>query len=105
MGLNLHFVPVQNLSELMEAHRDHHRYLNWSLERVGTLLRQAFPDKHVIIVRPARFERATFSCFDNFVQSNWCGAPTHQEDPNKLEALGQLRGILSSLQDIKSEDW
>ena len=105
MGLNLHFVPVQNLSELMEAHRDHHRYLNWSLERVGTLLRQAFPDKHVLIVRPARFERATFSCFDNFVQSNWCGAPTHQEDPNKLEALEQLRGILSSLQDIKSDDW
>jgi hypothetical protein len=61
----------------------------------------AFPDKDILIVRPARFERATFSCFDNFVESNWNGAPTHVQSPDKLEALAQLRGLLKSLQETE----
>lgn len=85
----------------MLAHRDHHRYVKWSLDNVASnILRPAFPDRDVLVVRPSRFERATFSCFDNFVQSNWNGAPTHLRDPGHLESLSQLSGILASLQDL-----
>ena len=95
------FISVQNLSELMLAHRDHNRYVKWSLDNLTlNILRPAFPDRDVLVVRPSRFERATFSCFDNFVQSNWNGAPTHVKDPGHLESLAQLRGIISSCQDL-----
>jgi len=61
----------------------------------------AFPDKDILIIRPARFERATFSCFDNFVESNWNGAPTHVLHPDKLDSLAQLYGLLTTLQELE----
>ena len=68
---------VQDLTEKMKAHRDHKRYLRWSLEGTAELLSQSYPYHSVLVVRPSRMERATFSCYDNFVESNFCGAPTH----------------------------
>ena len=36
---------VQNLSDLMLAHRDHNRYVQWSLENVGASILRPGTDK------------------------------------------------------------
>lgn len=59
----------------MIKHRDNSRYREWSLENTCLLLQQAFPDSLVAVIRPRRMERATFSCYDNFVSSNSVGSP------------------------------
>ena len=55
---------VQDLTEKMKLHRDHKRYLQWSLEETASLLSRSYPHQSVMVVRPNRMERATFSCFD-----------------------------------------
>ena len=68
---------VQDLLEVMEVHRDNKRYLAWSLESVARLLARAMPSHQVVVVRPSRRERATFSCYDNFVPTDSVGSPKH----------------------------
>ena len=82
----------------MAKHRDNRRYCQWSLERTASLLSSSLVDSRdslVAVVRPARMERGTFSCFDNFVPSNSVGSPTHCDDHGALE---QLSLILQHLQ-------
>lgn len=67
----------------------------WSLENTCRILGRGFPDHDVVIVRPSRMERGTFSCYDNFVQSNGCGSPTH--DYAGFGALDQLRHLLANV--------
>ncbi|KAK8743809.1 hypothetical protein OTU49_001277 [Cherax quadricarinatus] len=69
---------VQDYPENMLAHRDNKHYVEWSLTSVAALLATKFPTHHIFVVKPNRMERKTFSCFDNFVESNSVGAPTHQ---------------------------
>ncbi|CAG0889482.1 unnamed protein product [Darwinula stevensoni] len=59
---------VQDYRENMEAHRDNRRYARWDLESTAELLSSKFPKSHVMVVKPARMELKTFSCYDNFVQ-------------------------------------
>ncbi|XP_042889712.1 UPF0565 protein C2orf69 homolog isoform X2 [Penaeus japonicus] len=83
---------VQDYPEVMTAHRDHGHYVEWSLTNVASLLANKFPSHHVFIVKPSRMERKTFSCYDNFVESNSVGAPSH--DP-VLMATKHLTGLIS----------
>lgn len=96
---------VQNLSNEMSVHRDNKHYIKWSLEETALLLRKAYPLHTIMIVKPRRMERGTFSCFDNFVQSNSCGAPTHEAEKLAKElpltscckSLMQIRSLLSNI--------
>ena len=96
---------VQDLTEKMKMHRDHKRYLQWSLEETASLLSRSYPHQSVMVVRPNRMERATFSCFDNFVESNFCGAPTHltkstlKESPTYkyCHALLQIQALIKNV--------
>jgi len=80
---------VQDLEEVQRGHRDNKRYLQWSLEATSEILTQAF-SQHVLVIRPSRMELKTFSCFDNFVESDRVGAPTHSSDQGALEHLKKL---------------
>jgi hypothetical protein len=74
----------------MKSHRDNKNYTNWSLNSTALILRAAFPDSHVVVVRPSRMEYKTFSCFENFVPSGNCGVPEHTPMHHSLEHLEQL---------------
>ena len=100
---------VQDLSSNMKLHRDNQKYLRWSLEETAALLSRSYPDNYIMVVRPNRMERSTFSCFDNFVESNSCGAPTHLthktvakiNSNSSCYSLLQLRGLVHSVTRLK----
>nr|XP_027219386.1 UPF0565 protein C2orf69 homolog isoform X1 [Penaeus vannamei] len=83
---------VQDYPEVMTAHRDHGHYVKWSLTNSASLLAEKFPSHHVFIVKPSRMERKTFSCYDNFVESNSVGAPSH--NPGVM-ATKHLAGLIT----------
>ena len=101
---------VQDLEGKMLSHRDNSRHTQWSLERTALLLGnviisvvildfilslfKAYPRSYIVIVRPARMERATFSCYDNFVRSNSVGSPEHSDNAGAAPHLSLLlRGL------------
>jgi len=43
-----------------------------------------------VVVRPARRERATFSCYDNFVPTDSVGSPKHEPDCGAIAHLSAL---------------
>ena len=96
---------VQDLTEKMKMHRDNKNYLQWSLEETAALLARSYPDHSIMVVRPKRMERATFSCYDNFVESNYCGAPTHLTKSSSKDsptytychALLQIQALIQNL--------
>merc|ERR1719221_2359009 len=59
------------------------------------LLANAFPRSYIAVVKPARMERATFSCYDNLVPSNSVGCPEHCDNAG---AVPHLRLLLRGLQ-------
>lgn len=71
----------------MEIHRESKSYIKYNLESTALLLRNDFPKSHIIVVRPARMEFKTFSCFDNFVRSNNAGVPDHTPMHHSLQHL------------------
>ncbi|KAG0714532.1 UPF0565 protein C2orf69 [Chionoecetes opilio] len=81
---------IQDYPEVMAAHRDHKHYVDWSLTTMATLLASKFPAHHVLVIKPCRMERKTFSCYDNFVSSNSVGAPTHDPGITALTHLATL---------------
>lgn len=85
---------IQDFPELMMKHRDNRRYVQWNLDNMAALMGSHFPSAHCIVVRPNRLQYLTFSCYDNFVESNDMGAPTHEFT---IFALGHLLGLLNSL--------
>lgn len=68
---------VQDVPEMMEDNRDTKGYVKFNLDNTAMILRECFPRSFIIIVRPARMEFTTFSCFDNFVRGNNVGIPDH----------------------------
>ncbi|KAK3867892.1 hypothetical protein Pcinc_026688 [Petrolisthes cinctipes] len=82
---------VQDYPEVMSAHRDHKHYVAWSLTSTALLLATKFPSHHILVIKPSRMERKTFSCYDNFVLSNSVGAPTH--GPN-IQAVTYLASLI-----------
>ncbi|XP_059472831.1 mitochondrial protein C2orf69 homolog isoform X2 [Neocloeon triangulifer] len=81
---------VQDLPETMEAHRENKNYAKWNLVNTSLILHTYFPEMHIIVVRPARMEFKTFSCYDNFVPGNNCGAPEHTPTHYALQHLERL---------------
>jgi len=89
---SLVFFPgdVQDLSQLQQQHRDNRRYITWSLENTTQILSNAFPDRNIFTVRPARKSYQTFSCFENFVESDCIGSPTYSQDHGAIKHLALL---------------
>ena len=81
---------VQDLSEVMSSHRDNKRYISWSLESVAMMLAVAMPKHQIVVVRPSRMERGTFSCFDNFVPTDSVGSPKHADNCGAVAHLAAL---------------
>ncbi|XP_065332543.1 mitochondrial protein C2orf69 homolog isoform X2 [Cloeon dipterum] len=86
---------VQDFPETMESHRENKNYAKWNLENTSLLLHTYFPDMHIIVVRPSRMEFKTFSCYDNFVPGNNCGAPEHTPTHYALQHLERLLQAVS----------
>ncbi|CAG4946225.1 unnamed protein product [Colias eurytheme] len=86
---------VQDYEEVMQTHRDNRNYVRWSLENTARMLSENFPTKHIVVVRPARIEYKSFSCYDNFVPSNNAGVPDHTPTHNALHHLEKLLQELS----------
>eukprot|EP00095_Tigriopus_kingsejongensis_P002379 snap_masked-scaffold527_size145964-processed-gene-0.4 protein:Tk02379 transcript:snap_masked-scaffold527_size145964-processed-gene-0.4-mRNA-1 annotation:"upf0565 protein c2orf69 homolog isoform x2" len=86
---------VQDFHENMHKHRDNHQYSAWSLESTAELLARSAPSSHILVVRPEVLELGTFSCYNNFVESNKFGIPDH--DPSGRRAMDHLRALLQSL--------
>lgn len=87
---------IQDFPEAMMKHRDNRRYVQWNLDNMATLMGTHFPNAHCIVVRPNRLQYLTFSCYDNFVESNDMGAPTHEFSITALEHLLALLNTLST---------
>jgi len=83
---------VQELPEIQGQHRDNKRYMEWNLEETALLLSQAF-SQNIIVVRPSRMELKTFSCYDNFVESDLVGSPSHSQNSG---ARDHLKALMSS---------
>ncbi|XP_050069052.1 mitochondrial protein C2orf69 homolog [Anopheles maculipalpis] len=81
---------VQDIPEKMESNRDNKNYIKWNLENTALLLRESFPQSHIVVVRPMRMEYSTFSCFDNFVRGNNAGIPDHTPMHFSLQHLEEL---------------
>lgn len=81
---------VQDFSENMLAHRDNRRHVKWNLEATSTILAHSFPESDIFVIRPSRMYLHTFSCYDNFVESNLTGVPTHSPSHNAHQHLMEL---------------
>jgi len=53
------------------------------IKRISTLVQ-------VVVVRPSRRERATFSCYDNFVPTDNVGSPKHEPNCGAMAHLAAL---------------
>jgi len=95
---------VQDLPEVQATHRDNSRYMEWNLEATAVLLAKNFPGKHIMVVRPARTELRTLSCFDNFVKSDAVGAPSHSKTHGALQHLQQLIFNVANKVNMARED-
>ncbi|XP_070388246.1 mitochondrial protein C2orf69 [Dermacentor albipictus] len=93
---------IQDFPEAMMKHRDNRRYVQWNLDNMATLMGKHFPSAHCIVVRPNRLQYLTFSCYDNFVEGNDMGAPTHEFSITALEHLLALLNSLSEMLNNKT---
>jgi hypothetical protein len=74
----------------MKSHRDHGRHVDYNLENVAGMLSEKYPDSNILVVRPAKMELKTFSCFINFVNCDNVGNPDHQPNCGALLHLATL---------------
>lgn len=74
----------------MKSHRDHGVYVEYNLEAVAEILASKFKSSFICVIRPAKVELKTFSCFSNFVTCNDIGSPTHLPNHNALLHLTTL---------------
>ena len=76
--------------ENMKSHRDHGRYVDYNLENVAEMLSDKYPDSNILVIRPAKIELKTFSCFSNFVNCDNVGNPDHKPNCGALLHLATL---------------
>lgn len=107
---------VQDLEENMFRHRDHRRYADmYSLERTAMRISDTCQDASVVVVRPVKMARATFACYENFVECvDEVGSPKHRvpsqaeaeedEDVVRFRALDHLAALLLSLHSLYGLD-
>lgn len=87
---------IQNFQEEMLLHSDCAPWVRWSLEQVGGVLGQRFPDSHIWVVRASRMYLHKFSCYQHFVECNMFGAPEHSAYSSEQGAFCHLRSLLSN---------
>lgn len=87
---------IQNFREEMLLHSDCAPWVRWSLEEVGTVLGQRFPDSYVWVIRASRMYLHKFSCYQHFVDCNMFGAPEHSAYSPGRGAFCHLRSLLSN---------
>ncbi|XP_039750323.1 UPF0565 protein C2orf69 homolog isoform X3 [Pararge aegeria] len=80
----------------MQAHRDNRHYVKWNLESTARMLAHDFPTQFILVVKPARIEYKSFSCYDNFVPSNNAGVPDHTPTHSALHHLERLLQSVSN---------
>ena len=86
---------VQNIEVEMIKIKEYKKYIDYSLECIVSKLAKDLPTSLVMAVKPCRMENETFSCYDNFVESNDVGVPTHNQNDPKFGAIRHLRYLLS----------
>lgn len=86
---------IQDYRENMLVHRDNKHYVQWNLEDTAVMLHQRFPTWEIVVVRPAKMSLLTFSCYENFVEVNNFGAPTHKAT---TESIHHLKSILQNIE-------
>ena len=86
---------VQNIEVEMIKTKEYKKYIDYSLEGIVSKLAKDLPTSLVMAVKPCRMENETFSCYDNFVESNDVGVPTHNQNDPKFGAIRHLRYLLS----------
>lgn len=74
----------------MIAHEVNCKWSCWSYEDTCALLHHKFVDSYVWLIKPSRLHDGTFSCYDNFLQSNMFGAPVSFDNANGLLHLHNL---------------
>lgn len=74
----------------MKSHRDNWAYIDYNLEAVAQILASKFQNSFILVIRPAKMELKTFSCFSNFVSCNHIGSPFHVPNHNALLHLHKL---------------
>ena len=88
---------VQDGRDAMLAHRDNRRHAEeWSLERTAARLAEAHPGAAAVAIRPSRMTYGTFSAYQNFVESDSIGCPTHGDDHGAVMHLLALLGALET---------
>ncbi|XKL61679.1 hypothetical protein PGB90_001512 [Kerria lacca] len=85
---------MQDFAENMNSNSESKKYIKWSLENIAILLHHKFQQSHVLIVRPSRYYRGIFSCYDNYVPSGDFGVPKFVDFYN---ALTHLKIILNNV--------
>ncbi|XP_023015367.2 mitochondrial protein C2orf69 homolog isoform X1 [Leptinotarsa decemlineata] len=81
---------VQDFTENMLSNGKNKEYVKWNLENTAELLQSTFAESHIVVVKPARKELDTFSCYINFVPSVNHGIPNHTPMHSSLEHLEKL---------------
>lgn len=95
--------PLQEYSEVMLAHRDNGKYIQWNLESTAELLSHRFPDSYIFIIKPSAMNLKTFSCFSNFVESSSIGVPTHEENQGSWHHLvALLKSAVNMIQGMRN---
>ncbi|XP_002738457.1 mitochondrial protein C2orf69 homolog [Saccoglossus kowalevskii] len=88
--------------ELMEINKDNRKWRKWNLEYSADLLSRRFPDSYVWIIRPVRKYADSFSCFDNFVDGDVLGTPSHSDKRLSIHHLKEL--LNNSIHYVNSEN-
>ncbi|CAG9857943.1 unnamed protein product [Phyllotreta striolata] len=97
---------VQDFAEHMLSHRDNKHHARWSLENTAKILQNGFVDSHILVVRPARMEYRTFSCYDNFVPCVNCGVPEHVPLHYSLVHLQRIvSNVAELIRDMPDEEF
>ncbi|XP_056637265.1 mitochondrial protein C2orf69 homolog isoform X2 [Diorhabda sublineata] len=97
---------IQDFTENMLSHRDNKNYVEWNLENTSKLLQSSFADSHIIVIRPARMEYKSFSCYENFLPCSKCGVPNHTFIHHGLEHLELIiQNVSRALRTMSNEDF
>ncbi|ESO84552.1 hypothetical protein LOTGIDRAFT_131973 [Lottia gigantea] len=83
----------------MESHRDNKRYAHWNLEDTAQLIHSKFPGSTVLVIKPSKMHLKTFSVYNNFVESNDFGCPSHSTEYGAISNLSKLYQNILSLSD------
>ncbi|XP_048578789.1 mitochondrial protein C2orf69 homolog isoform X3 [Nematostella vectensis] len=80
---------VQNYAEAMDKN-----WRQWDLESTARLLARRFANSFVWVIRPSRYHKDTFSCYNNFTEGDMFGVPDHRN--TEYGALRHLKALINA---------